>query len=86
MTRQTIPIREEVSAEHRWDLRLLFARDDDWESLYTRTTAETASYASFQGHLHESATMLAAALRFDLDLRRDVRKTLRLCPSKKRRR
>jgi oligoendopeptidase F len=61
-----LPKRSEVATADTWDLGSLFPDDAAWETAFAKFEKQIAGYARFQGKLGQSAKMLAACLRFDL--------------------
>ncbi len=65
MSTATLPSRNEVNQDDRWDLTSLYADDQAWETDYKNLEAKLPLFESFRGRLGESAEVLAEALRFD---------------------
>jgi oligoendopeptidase F len=65
-----LPKRSEVAVADTWDLGSLFPDDAAWETAFAKFEKQIGGYARFQGKLGQSAKMLAACLRFDLQLDR----------------
>src|SRR4051795_5672619 len=59
----TLPKRNEVPLEERWDIESLFATDAAWEAAYAALAARLPELAEYQGRLGESGDTLLAALR-----------------------
>jgi len=72
MTSGTIPKRQDIPDEHKWDLRPLFDSDKDWEKWMTEVESQLESYADYKGRLKDSVGVLKAALDFHLSLRRKL--------------
>ena len=70
MPERTIPERSEIAPEHRWDLRPLFATDEDWEAFFHEVEGDIAGYDRRRGLLAQSAEALADTLEFHLGLER----------------
>lgn len=70
MSTATLPTRNEVNQEDRWDLSSLYANDEAWESDFAKLDQQIPTYESFRGRLGESAAILAEALEFDKDFDR----------------
>lgn len=68
------PIRErkDVPAADRWDLTEMFADDSAWEVLFREVEERLVGYGAYRGRLGETASILRAALDFDLGLSRDL--------------
>ena len=62
---KTIPPRDDVPVEDRWDLSSLYADDDSWAGDLARLERMIDRYAAFQGRLREAPETLAKALRHD---------------------
>ncbi|HDP80329.1 MAG TPA: oligoendopeptidase F [Spirochaetes bacterium] len=67
-----VPRRDEIAPGHRWDLSPLFKTDEEWETLFKKIEEEMPSYASYRGRLGESFEIFFEALRFDLELSREL--------------
>jgi len=68
-TNQTsLPARDAVPIEHRWDLESVFATAADWEAAFTAAERRVPELGQFRGRLAESAATLLAALRLRDDL------------------
>ena len=67
MTQETIPERNEISAENTWDLSKLFKNDDEWEKNLALFEKEAEKIPAFQGNLGTSAENLAGWLDFSRD-------------------
>jgi len=67
-----VPGRDDIAAEHRWDLSPLFETDEEWESLFKEIEEQIPHYASFRGRMGESFAVFFEALRFDLELSRKL--------------
>jgi oligoendopeptidase F len=62
---KTLPPRERVKIDDRWDLSSLFAGDDEWEAAFAKWQKQIPRYAKFRGMLGDGAKQLAACLKFD---------------------
>ncbi|MCB9134991.1 MAG: oligoendopeptidase F [Anaerolineales bacterium] len=56
---KSLPLRSEVPVEQTWDLEGIFPTLDEWETALQEVGAQLPSLSIFQGHLGESAQMLA---------------------------
>ncbi|MDJ0765700.1 MAG: oligoendopeptidase F [Myxococcota bacterium] len=72
MAIRSIPKRQDVPAEDRWDLTPFFTSDQAWEQLYAETAQSLDTYEGFKGTLHRSASDLKAAVMFDLEVSRNL--------------
>lgn len=54
-----IRVRSEIPVEHTWDLDSVFASVADWEAAIEQVQAQVADLVTYQGRLHESATVFA---------------------------
>jgi len=70
MTTATLLERKDVNDSDCWDLSSLFSSDEAWETEFKHLDKQIPGYEDFRGKLHESATMLAEALKFDSDFDR----------------
>ncbi len=58
----TLPRRDEIPTEDKWNLESVFPTLEAWEAEFARVESLLPSLARFQGHLGESAETLAEAL------------------------
>lgn len=65
MNNETIPNRNEVPENFKWDLTKLYPTDDDWEKELALIPEATAKLAAFKGRLGESAETFLEALHAD---------------------
>lgn len=65
-----LPHRNHVPAADTWDLASLFPDDEAWEKAFRTYERRIGGYARFRGRLGRNPRMLAACLRFDLELDR----------------
>ena len=72
MTQQTVPERQDIPDDHKWDLTPLFASDEEWEKWMADVEGQIDSYADYKGRLQNSPATLKAALDFHLSLRRSL--------------
>ncbi len=64
--------RAEIPAEHTWDLSPLFENDEAWERAFARVDAVDEPLEPLRGKLAASADNLAAALRIEDDVAREI--------------
>jgi len=62
--------REAIAEEATWDLSGLYADAAAWDSEVRSLEAEVARYETYRGTLSQSASSLAACLKFDMDVSR----------------
>ena len=62
-TTTTLPTRDALPREERWDIESLFATDAAWEAAYDALSARLPELATFEGTLGISGETLLAALR-----------------------
>ncbi len=74
MTNKTVPERKDIPDKYKWDLAVMFDSNELWADFYKRIEKDLDNYESFRGRLGESAELLSQAIRFDLDLSRDLEK------------
>lgn len=67
-----IPARNEIPAEHTWDLTPLFVSDSNWEEVYSNTEQLISRYKNYEGKLAESFDVFLQAIEFDLSIARDI--------------
>lgn len=72
MTKKTIPEREDIPDDHKWDLTSLFDSDDSWEALFTEIEKELSLYQQYKGRLGESVAVLSEAVQFHLSVSRRI--------------
>ncbi|MBW2409906.1 MAG: oligoendopeptidase F, partial [Deltaproteobacteria bacterium] len=72
MSKTSIPDRQDIPDDHKWDLLALFKNTTDWDALLVEIEQEMESYADYQGRLGDSVTVCKAALEFHLSLSRTV--------------
>ncbi|MFP4115396.1 MAG: oligoendopeptidase F [Spirochaetota bacterium] len=65
-----IPRRDEIPAEHLWDLSSIFASDDEWEAYFKETEGLVPKIGSYKGTLDRSVSHLKTCLDFMSELRR----------------
>ena len=74
MSGKLIPARQDIPAEHKWDLSGLFESDKPWETSFAAIEKDLASYDPYKGHLKDSVAVFKAALEFHLGLARRLEK------------
>ena len=57
--------RSEISAEYKWDIESMYDSADKWEADLRQAEKLAQDYSRFQGHLGDSAQVLADALEED---------------------
>jgi oligoendopeptidase F len=62
-TMTTLPTRDALPREERWDIESLFATDAAWEAAYDALSARLPELATYEGRLGTSGETLLAALR-----------------------
>jgi len=67
---KSLPARQKVKEHDTWNLSSLFKDDEAWEHAFKKWEKQIPGYATFRGHLGDSAAMLAACLQFDSALDR----------------
>lgn len=65
-----LPQRSDVALEDTWDLTLLFATDEAWETAFAEFENSIDGYAAFKGKLSDGPEMLYECLQFDGKLER----------------
>jgi oligoendopeptidase F len=65
-----LPERSQVPAADTWDLASLFPDDTAWETALLKYERRIRGYHRFRGRLGDGSKMLAACLRFDLEMDR----------------
>ncbi|HPX92391.1 MAG TPA: oligoendopeptidase F, partial [Spirochaetota bacterium] len=74
MSFQSIPARNEIKNEYKWDLTPMFKDDQQWDSLYKELESKIEEYEKFKGRLAKSFDAFKAAIEFDLNLSRQLEK------------
>ncbi|MFP4441583.1 MAG: oligoendopeptidase F [Spirochaetia bacterium] len=64
----TIPKREEVPEEYRWDLSSLYKTDEEWETAFNELNEKYPKQETFKGTLGESAENLKNCLDFRMEV------------------
>lgn len=67
-----IPSRDEIPAEHKWDLTPLFVSDSDWEQMYLKIEKALSEYTQYEGKLAESFDIFLQVIEFDLHIARNI--------------
>lgn len=67
-----IPARNEIPAEHTWDLTPLFVSDSNWEEVYSNTEQLIPRYKNYEGKLADFFDVFLQAIEFDLSIARDI--------------
>jgi len=60
---QELQLRSEIDEQYKWRLEDIFPDDSAWEGEFRRVQKEIPKLKKNQGHIHESAEILLAALR-----------------------
>ena len=68
MVTKTLPARDEIAEDHKWDLEAIYPEDTKWESEYSEVGPLLEKAREYKGRLAESGEMLLAAL----NLRNDI--------------
>jgi oligoendopeptidase F len=68
----SVPKREEMSKEYRWDLSSLYSDDKSWEEDYRRAKELVEKLTEYEGHTTEGASTLLDTLEAYEDLMRTV--------------
>ena len=68
----SVPDRNEVAEEYKWDLEAMFADDDEWEAAYEAVQERLAELDAYEGRVTESAETLQAVLERREELMREV--------------
>jgi oligoendopeptidase F len=74
MTPKTIPERNDILADYKWDLTSLFNSDEDWDKLFAEVESRIIAYTDYKGRLKESFKVFKEALDFHLSLTRKIEK------------
>lgn len=69
---KTIPERNSIEQNDKWNLTLLYDSMQSWESDFARITEQVTKYESFRGKFTESASSMKDLLSFDLEISRIV--------------
>ena len=68
----SVPERNEVDEEYKWDLAALYPDDDAWEAAFEEASDTIEDLAAFEGRATEDADTLAETLATYEDLMREV--------------
>jgi oligoendopeptidase F len=60
---KNLPKRDEVPAEHTWDLSVVYADEATWEKEYEEVKEQISEFAAYQGTLSQSAEQLLNLLK-----------------------
>jgi oligoendopeptidase F len=67
----SVPTREEIDDEYRWQLTSLFESDEEWESTFDTVSESIEDFSEFEGTLTDDAATLARFLdRYETIMRR----------------
>jgi len=64
--------REDIPEQYRWDLGIIFADIDAWETAYAEVEAKIPEMAAFKGKLGESADTMLSAIELQNNILRTV--------------
>ena len=64
--------REDIPEQYRWDLGIIFADIDAWETAYAEAEAKIPKLAAFKGKLGESADTMLSAIELQNNILRTV--------------
>jgi oligoendopeptidase F len=62
---QTILTRDQVEEKYKWDLRDIYASDEEWEKDFGLLEKSIGGYDKFRGKLNESPQVLLSCFQFD---------------------
>ena len=68
----SVPEREDIAQEYKWELDSLFASDDEWAAAFERTTERLDELRDYEGRVTESAGTLCDVLQTYESVMRDV--------------
>src|SRR5262249_40562870 len=68
MVTKTLPARNEIATDYKWNLEAVFPQDTQWESEYAEVGRLLEQVKQYRGRLAESGATLLAAL----NLRNDI--------------
>ncbi len=60
-----IPTREDIDEKYKWNLKDIYASDEEWEKDFIWVENNIPNYSQFEGKLSSSAENLLACLNFD---------------------
>ncbi len=69
-----IPERKDVKESDKWDLKPLFADDENWEKLYKKIENDIKGYEDYRGKMSLSLEAFRGTIEFDLEISRDFEK------------
>jgi len=70
----SVPEREELDDEYKWDLESIYATDEDWEDGFETLQAKLDDLEAYEGRLTEDGDTLLAALELRDDIYREAEK------------
>jgi len=68
----SVPERNEIDAEDKWDLESIFASDEDWEDAFEDVRGRVDDLEAYEGRVTEGPETLLELLELREDLLRDV--------------
>ncbi len=68
----SVPERNDIEAQYKWDLESIYATDDEWEEAYEDVEAQLDEIAEYEGQVTEDGETLLTVLRLTDQLGRDV--------------
>ena len=63
-----VPTREEIDEKYKWNLKDIYADDEEWEKDFKYVEQNLTGYSKFEGRITESAENLLACLKFDEEI------------------
>ncbi|TDX52940.1 oligoendopeptidase F [Orenia marismortui] len=72
--KNTLPSREEISTEYKWDLSDIYASDQAWEDDFNQLEQNLSSIKVYKGKLSKSSTNLFEALKLQSSFDRSLSK------------
>jgi oligoendopeptidase F len=70
----SVPERDELDDEYKWDLESIYATDDDWEAAFDALQAELSELEAYEGRLTEDGDTLLEALELRDEIHREAEK------------
>ncbi len=63
-----VPTREEIDEKYKWNLKDIYADDEEWEKDFKYVEQNITGYSKFEGRITGSAENLLACLKFDEEI------------------
>jgi oligoendopeptidase F len=72
----SVPERDEIDPEHKWDVESIFATDDEWEAAYEAVEERLDDIREYEGRATENGETLLAVLELRDEIARELETVL----------